>query len=252
MAKFSQYTLTQVAGFDGQILAQELVWNQKDFWNMAWASTNVTNGGWNQTTTPINLTGCTISAQIIRRQILDLKDGRTGLDFQIVDYPLVYEIENVTATSSSDNTMTTTDTRLLFIDQPIRFTGTTFGGVAINTTYYIKEIITGTTFTISDTQGGAEKVLSNATGTMTINRVAPSPINLSVTNRNDPQGTFTIVIDDDTWDLIAGDPELNIDAQNPVCFTGRVKVSFPAVGSQPAYDECVFLLFLVVSDGVVN
>lgn len=252
MAKFSQYTLTQVAGFDGQILAQELVWNQKDFWNMAWASTTSTNGGWNQTTTPINLTGCTISAQIIRRQILDFKDGRTGLDFQIVDYPAISLIENVTHANQQDDTMECADTSLLFVDQPVRFTGNIFGGVAINTTYYIKEIITGTTFTISDTQGGAVRTLSNGNGSMGINRVAPTPITLPVTNRNDAQGTFTILIDDDTWDIIAGDPELNIDAQNPVCFTGRVKVSFPAVGSQPAYDECVFLLFLVVSDGVVN
>jgi hypothetical protein len=252
MAKFSQYTLTQVAGFDGQILAQELVFNQKDFWNLTWSASTSTNGGWNTTSTPVNLTGATINAQIIRRQILNLKDGRTGLEFQIVDYPLVALIENVTATSSSDNTMTCADTNLLFIDQPVRFTGTTFGGVVINTTYYIKSIITQNLFTISDTQGGTTKVLSSATGTMGINRVAPTPINLPITNRNDTAGTFTLTIDDDTWDIIAGDPELDIDAQNPVCFTGRVKISFPAQGAQPAYDECIFLLFLVVSDGVVN
>lgn len=252
MAKFSQNTLTAVAGFDGQILAQELVYMQRDFWNMAWSASTTTNGGWNTTSTPINLTGATLDAQIIRRQILDLKDGRTGLDFKIVDYPLVSLIQNVTQTSSVDNTMTCTDTNLLFIDQPVRFTGTTFGNVVINTTYYVKSIITNTTFTISDTQGGSTKTLTTANGTMGINRVAPSPISLPITNRNDSQGTFTLTIDDDTWGLIAGDPELNIDAQNPVCFTGRVKISFPAQGSQPAYDECIFLLFLVVSDGVVN
>jgi hypothetical protein len=252
MAKFSQYTLTQVAGFDGQVLAQELVWNQKDFWNMAWSASTSTNGGWNTTSTPIDLTGATINAQIIRRQILNLKDGRTGLEFQIVDYPLVALIQNVTQTSSVDNTMVCNDTNLLFIDQPVRFTGSVFGGVAINTTYYVKSIITQNLFTISDTQGGTTKVLSTATGTMGINRVAPSPVNLPITNINTTNGTFTLTIDDDTWNIIAGDPELNIDAQNPVCFTGRVKISFPAVGSQPAYDECIFLLFLVVSDGVVN
>lgn len=252
MAKFSQYTLNQVAGFDNQILAQELVYNQKDFWNMAWSSSQTTNAGWSTQTTPINLTGCTISAQIIRRQILNLQDTRTGLQFDIVDYPAIAVIEAVTQTSSSDNTMVCDDTSMLFIDQPVRFTGNVFGGVAINTTYYIKAIITQNLFTISDTQGGSTKVLTTATGNMKINRVAPSPINLPITNRNDAQGTFTVTIDDDTWDIIAGDPELDINANNPVCFTGRVKVSFPAVGSQPPYDEQVFLLFLVVSDGVVN
>lgn len=251
MAKFSQNTLTAVAGFDGQILAQELVYNQNDFWNMAWSTINQTNG-WTTSTTPINLTGCTISAQIIRRQILNFCDTRGGLSFDIVDYPAVPEITTITATSSSNNQLTAASTRNLFVNQPVRFTGTVFGGVAINTTYYIKEIITDTQFTISDTSGGAVKVLSTNTGTMTINRVSPSPINLSITNRNNAAGTFTLVIDDNTWDIIAGDPELDINSDSPVCFTGRVKISFPAVGNQPTYDEQVFLLFLVVSDGVIN
>jgi hypothetical protein len=30
MAKFSQNTLNQVAGFDGQVIAQELVYDQKE------------------------------------------------------------------------------------------------------------------------------------------------------------------------------------------------------------------------------
>jgi hypothetical protein len=87
---------------------------------------------------------------------------------------------------------------------------------------------------------------------------------LSITNRNDSQGTFTVVIDDETWDLVGrdslqitysglpGDPDLNINANDPACFTGRIKISFPQVGNQPAYDTVVFLLFLVASDGVYN
>lgn len=163
MAKFANDTLIQVAGFDGQILAQELVYNQKDFWNMTW-KTEV-----NGTLTPVNLTGVTIDAQIIRRQLSDVVDGRYGLEFQISDY-----------------------------DPP------------------------------------------------------PSPINLSITNRIDAQGKFTLVIDDDTWSVLSTDPELNINANDPVGFSGRIKLSFPAAGGNPAYDESIFLLFLIRSDGVVN
>lgn len=162
MAKFANDTLTQVAGFDGQILAQELVYNQRDFWNQTW-STNV-----NGTVTPINLTDVTINAQIIRRTITDLQDGRYGLEFNIFDYP------------------------------------------------------------------GAE------------------PITMTITNRVDTQGKFTLVIDDATWNVMADDPELNIAVNDPVCFSGRIKLSFPSVGTTPAYDEQVFLLFLIRSDGVVN
>lgn len=163
MAKFANNTLTQVAGFDGQILAQELVYNQKDFWNMTWSSTI------DGVVTPTNLTSVTISAQIIRRTITDLQDGRFGLEFNISDYS-----------------------------------------------------------------------------------PPPSPISLSVVNRDDVNGKFTIVIDDDAWGVMASDPELDISVNNPVCFSGRIKLSFPSAGTIPAFDEQIFLLFLIRSDGVVN
>ena len=163
MAKFANDTLIQVAGFDGQILAQEMVYAQKDFWNMTWST--VVSG----IHVPIDLTGVTISAQIIRRQLSDVVDGRNGLEFQISDYT-----------------------------------------------------------------------------------PTPTAITLTITNRIDAQGKFTLVIDDSVWDVMASDPELNINANDPVGFSGRIKLSFPAVGATPAYDEAVFLLFLIRSDGVIN
>lgn len=252
MAKFSQNTLNQVAGFDGQILAQNLIYNQKDFWNFAWNNITSYVSGWQTGTTPVNLAGATISAQIIRRAITDYHDSRTGLDFQIRDYPLVPAVAVITATSSVDNTFTCDTTDLLYLNKPIRFTGTVFGSVAINTTYYVKSIITSTTFTISTTSGGSTFVPTTASGSMVANTISPSPINLPITNVNNTAGTFTMTIDADTWNLIAGDPDLDINATEPACFTGRVKISFPAAGSNPAYDEQVFLLFLVNSDGVIN
>lgn len=163
MAKFANDTLKQVAGFDGKILAQELVYGQKDFWNMTWSTTV------NDVVSPIDLTDVTISAQIIRRAISNIEDGRYGLTFDIADYT-----------------------------------------------------------------------------------PTPTPIDLSITNRVDADGQFTLVIDDSTWDVMSDDPELNINATDPVAFSGRIKLSFPSVSSVPAYDEQIFLLFLIRSDGVVN
>ena len=80
----------------------------------------------------------------------------------------------------------------------------------------------------------------------------PTPVNLEIVNRNDVAGTCTLVINSQAWDIISSDPELDISANNPVAFSGRVKVSFPATGSTPAEDQIIFLLFLVRSDGVVN
>jgi len=165
MALFSKNTLTQVSGFDNQIIAGELVYNQKTFWNLA-----LTTGGGctNLPITPIDLTGATINAQIIRREVSNLQDTRYGLSFNIADY--------------------------------------------------IPE---------------------------------PEPVTLTITNRNDASGAFTVVIDESTWDIISSDPELNIAATSPVAFSGRIKISFPA-STSPAQDSIIFLLFLVRSDGVVN
>ena len=258
MAKFSQNTLNQIGGFDGQVLAQELIYNQRDFWNFEWANITSYPSGWQTGTTPMNLVGATISAQIIRRQLTNFRDSRTGFDFQINDYPIIAKITNVTATTTGTNIMTCDSTAEMFENMPVKFTGVVFGGVAINTVYYVKEIITANTFTISATRdsntyiAGPVFALSTASGTMAINRVPPTPITLPITNRDDLAGTFTMTIDADTWAVIAGDPELDINANEPACFTGRIKISFPAIGSQPAYDESVFLLFLITSDGVVN
>lgn len=252
MAKFSQNTLNQVAGFDGQVIAQELVYDQKDFWNFAWSSDLTYTGGWVTGSTPLDLTGATINATIIRRAITNFRDSRTGLDFQINDYPLVPPVAVVTASETTNDTFTCDTVALLYVGKPIQFTGTVFGGVAINTTYYVASIPTATTFTISATSGGPTFNLTTGTGSMIANTIKPTPVSLPITNIDAPNGTFTMTIDDDTWGIIAGDPDLDINATDPACFTGRLKLSFPAVGSQPAYDEIVFLLFLVASDGVVN
>lgn len=81
---------------------------------------------------------------------------------------------------------------------------------------------------------------------------APSAVNLTIANRSDANGQFTLVIDESSWGVIASDPQLDINAANCVGFSGRIKISFPAVGVTPAEDQIIFLLFLVRSDGVIN
>lgn len=159
MAIFNQNTLTQVSGFSNPIIAGELVYNQKTYWNLVF-----TTGS-----TPVNLTGATIDASILRREVSNIVDTRNGLSFDIADYS-----------------------------------------------------------------------------------PPPSPVSLTIANRVDASGSFTLVIDESTWSVLSTDPELDINASNCVGFSGRIKVSFPAVGTTPADDSIIFLLFLVRSDGVVN
>jgi hypothetical protein len=160
MAIFNKNTLAQVSGFDNPILAGELVWDQQTYWNLTF--TNSANGE------PVDLTGATIDAQIVRRQLSNIIDTRNGLTFDIADYT-----------------------------------------------------------------------------------PTPSAIPLTVTNIVSAAGSCTLVIDAGAWSLMQTDPELEINAADPVGYSGRVKVSFPQVGSTPADDSIIFLLFLVRSDGVI-
>jgi hypothetical protein len=77
----------------------------------------------------------------------------------------------VTATATTGgivNTMTVSDTSRLDINMPVRFFGTTFGGVTETYTYYIKEIVNSNTIILSTEIFGNVWMLTTATGTMTM------------------------------------------------------------------------------------
>jgi hypothetical protein len=160
MAIFNKNTLLQVSGFDNEIIAGELVWQQKTYWNITLTAADGT--------TPIDLGGASIDAQIVRRAVSNIQDTRNGLSFEIANF------------------------------EP-----------------------------------------------------NPTPVVLSIMNRSDATGFFTLVINDYAWDLINSDPELNINAVDCVGFSGRIKIGFPANSSNPQDDSIIFLLFLVRSDGIV-
>ena len=160
MAVFNKNSLTQVSGFDNPIIAGELVYQQKTYWNLA-----LTNEG----DLPVDLTDATIDAQIVRRQLSNVQDTRYGLSFDIANYT-----------------------------------------------------------------------------------PTPEPITLSIVNRNDLLGEFTLVIDDDSWALVDTDTEMAINSVNGAGFSGRIKISFPQTGETPPEDNIIFLFFIVRSDGIVK
>jgi hypothetical protein len=161
VAVFSKNSITQVSGFDNPCITGELVYQQKTFWNLALTSENGV--------TPVNLTGATVDAQIIRRTLTNVQDTRYGLSFNIGDY-----------------------------------------------------------------------------------LPTPTAIPLTIANRNDTAGSFTLVIDDTSWILVATDPEMAISSVNGAGFSGRIKISFAATGSTPAEDNIIFLLFIVRSDAIIK
>ena len=161
MAVFNKNSLTQVSGFDNPIIAGELVYQQRTYWNLALTADDGTS--------PVDLTGATINAQIVRRQLSNVKDTRYGLSFDIADYT-----------------------------------------------------------------------------------PTPAPIPLTIANRDDAAGSFTLVIDDTSWNLVDSDAQLAINSVNGAGFSGRIKIGFPSTLIQPAEDNIIFLLFIVRSDGIVK
>lgn len=86
-----------MSGFDNQIIAGELVWQQKTFWNLA---LNADDG------TPLDLTDATIEAEIIRRTLTNVRDSRYGLAFDIGNYtptpePIALTITNKVGATGS-------------------------------------------------------------------------------------------------------------------------------------------------------
>jgi hypothetical protein len=95
--------------------------------------------------------------------------GDVSGDIRILDTSIGLQLV-VSGTTSTTNIITTiTSTNGLVVGDPVVFTGTTFGGVIANVTYYVRTIPSGTQFTISDTAGGPAKGLTTATGTMLAN-----------------------------------------------------------------------------------
>ena len=98
MAVFNKNSLTQISGFDNQILAFELVYQQQWFYNLV-----VENDG-----LPTNLYNATIDAQIIRRRLENVRDSRYGLTFDVYDYTPAPAPIPLTITNRDDATGTFT------------------------------------------------------------------------------------------------------------------------------------------------
>jgi hypothetical protein len=75
----------------------------------------------------------------------------------------------VTASNDGTDTFTCSSQTWMVAGDTIRFTGTVFGGVSLNTTYYILSTgLTATTFKVSATLNGAAVNISTASGSMTV------------------------------------------------------------------------------------
>jgi hypothetical protein len=149
----------------------------------------------------------------------------SGFDNPIIAGELVYDQQtywNLQLTSEDGTT-------------PVSLTGATINA----------QIIRRTLTNVQDTRYGLSFDISNYTPT-------PTAIPLTITNRVDATGSFTLVIDSDAWGLVTSDDQMAINSVNGAGFSGRIKISFPQSGATPPEDNIIFLLFLVRSDGIVK
>ena len=114
---------------------------------------------------------------------------------EAVAYVNDYFSDSVTATTATGSILTMTSTAWLSQNMDIKFTGTAIGGLALNTTYYVKDILNATTFTISATIGGAAVTVTDDTGSMDVSMAYV--YNATLCKRD-----VRAVVDAMKWDLV--------------------------------------------------
>jgi hypothetical protein len=123
---------------------------------------------------------------------------------------------NCTNTTATTNVITTSTTANLYEGMPVIFTGTTFGNVVAGTTYYIRQIVSATTFTISNAATNASDfTLTTSSGNMVM---LISCIGVSLPNYIQTGGTIqqstTRVYQEDVAVKITKVVETRVPSQN--------------------------------------
>ena len=77
-------------------------------------------------------------------------------------------ITDVTATTSGTNLITVTSTIGYKVNDPVIFSGTTFGGIVAGTTYYVSSVYNSIQFTISTVVNGGNFTLTTDSGSCTV------------------------------------------------------------------------------------
>jgi len=92
----------------------------------------------------------------------------TGGGYVWLDKLFTLTNATATATITGSNLIEVNNNSELVPGTPVIFTGTTFGGITAGLTYYVRQIVGDTYFTVSETRGGDEVLLSDDTGRMNV------------------------------------------------------------------------------------
>jgi hypothetical protein len=101
--------------------------------------------------------------------LLQLERNRDFIVAEIAAYIAEEYYDTATATSDTGNVITISDTSWLRRNVAIRFSGTTFGGIIADQTYYVQNVVNGTTFTVALTRNSNTALtLTTDTGSMDV------------------------------------------------------------------------------------
>jgi hypothetical protein len=163
------------------------------------ATANTGGGNWLTTTsttglTPLNpiIFAATTTGTVVEgtQYFISKINPANTTQFKIASSQLVL---TATETSFGSNLIATSSTVAFVTDNPIIFTGITFGNIVAEQVYYILASNangTNTAFTISTTPGGNAVGLQNGTGSMTF-RTCPAPFATSGSSGASMPGTTT-------------------------------------------------------------
>jgi hypothetical protein len=131
----------------------------------------------------------------------------------------------VITSSNSNSCFSTTDTTTqLYTDLPVVFTGVSFeSNVTVGTQYYVRNVVSSNSFTISSTIGGANIALTGTSGLMYANPVNYLYIATDTFEPNSTQVYFRNVLSTTvTTNVITLDTTSSLVVNSPIIFAGNV------------------------------
>lgn len=143
---------------------------------------------------------------------------------------------DIASTNSADY-FTTGDTSQLYTDLPIVFTGTSMeANITVGTTYYVRNVVSSTTFTVSTTIGGGNVNLAgNGSPTSAMYANPASYLYVCTADFNSSEEQKTLVNTYATGNIIELDGTANLVVNDPIIFTGDVDTANTNIVADTVY-----------------
>ena len=143
---------------------------------------------------------------------------------------------NIVSTNAADY-LTTGNTSQLYTDLPIVFTGTSMeANITVGTTYYVRNVVSSTTFTVSTTVGGGNVNLAgNSSPTSAMYANPASYLYICTDDYNSNAYSKSLVNTYATGNIIELSGTANITVNAPIIFTGNVDTANTNIVANTVY-----------------